>query len=224
MWTVHWKDKESGKSHGRSSPFSRKEWAERESENPPKDFLELDYIEEHTDMSKYKVGDLVKVLHSDWPHLIPDGSVKKVEHLHSRGDGVYLGSTEGELLFYDSEVEPDWSVADVTVGDRVKVTRVLEGRVDYVYSDGDFEVDGLMIGADNPTTTVELIEAKPAPKVGDGFTPGLPVGTVLQAIGHPENLQFRGKNGWLGSEGGFNGEDSDWNPNVWKIIYLPEVN
>lgn len=47
MWTVHWKDKESGLSGWRSSPFSRKEWAERESENPPRDFLELDYIEEH---------------------------------------------------------------------------------------------------------------------------------------------------------------------------------
>lgn len=47
MWTVHWKDKESGRVHGHSSPFTRKEWAEREAENPPRDFLELDYIEEH---------------------------------------------------------------------------------------------------------------------------------------------------------------------------------
>lgn len=179
-------------------------------------------------MSKYKAGDLVKVIHTDYPSTIPAGSVLRVlSDPVPNEDGFYLSPDNNDLVdyryFFDSEVEPAWNVADVKVGDKVKVTRVLEGRVDRVYTDGDFVVDGLMIGADNPTTTVELIEAKPAPKVGDGFTPGLPVGTVMQALGHPENLKFRGKNGWLGSEGGFGGEDSDWNPNVWKIIYLPEA-
>lgn len=168
---------------------------------------------------KYKIGDLVKVIHTDWPSKAPVDSVQQVARVHPDGHSVYLNPTgQEELFFYGSEVKPAWSVKDVKVGDTVRATKVTEGRVSYVYEDGDFEINGDTVWITHGNTTVELVEAaKPViPKVGDSFTPGLPVGTVLKT--HWSSA-FRTTHGWVFSDKSESSEDS-FSPN-WKIDYLP---
>lgn len=172
-------------------------------------------------MSRYEVGDWVKVLRSDWPSEFPVGGVFQVKHTAPvPGSGAFLDD-DRDRYFTGYELEPaenPWTVADAKVGDKIRVS----------HEETVFQVDGkLAISTEygyyalNGKYTFELIEAaKPAPKVGDSFTPGLPVGTVLRTSWG--RSAFRTSQCWVFSDKYEMSKDSfDSN---WKIDYLPEMN
>lgn len=118
-------------------------------------------------MTQFKAGDKVRVLKSDWPHMISVGTVTEVSRVVG-SSGVYLTNPieVGSLYFFDSEVE---LVEDKPeVGDTVEATfaegTVLTGVVSRVYGDGDFYVAG-RYHIDSEQVTVKIIEKVVKPKV-----------------------------------------------------------
>ncbi len=55
-------------------------------------------------MSRYKIGDKVRVLHTDFPNHIKQGEVREVSKVDDAG--IYISIPEGDCYFYNSEVEP----------------------------------------------------------------------------------------------------------------------
>jgi hypothetical protein len=93
-------------------------------------------------------------------------------------------------------------MSDFKVGDRVRVTSVVEGVVTSVHGAGDFEVEGPHYFSGKTDTevsrTVEILERKPEP---------FAVGTVVRAYGQSA---FRTKGGWVWHTGEESDLDDDW--------------
>lgn len=113
----------------------------------------------------------------------------------------------------------------INPGDRVRVIReFIVGRDDGWRLIAD-DLDRTAVAVEG--AKVEILErAYVTPRVGDPFVKGLPRGTVL-AANNSNTKAFRTSDAWvndLGDDMSEDGESADtgWNPDVWKIAYLPE--
>lgn len=77
---------------------------------------------------EYKVGDKVKVIHTDYPHTIPIGSVKEVLWANSAGLDLE-GSNGTRLTFFNREVEP---YKEEVMNDKIEVGDTVEYTLSYM--------------------------------------------------------------------------------------------
>lgn len=182
---------------------------------------------------QYKIGDTVKVLNSDWPTIIPVGSVCRVAETNEYL-GVYLySSDEGPLYFYETEVE---LVVDdkPEVGDTVEVTfkdgTVVTGVVKNPnVQDGHFYVGDVVYVAGRGTSTTRIItKAVKKPKVwavlddvsGEDYaSPTLPEGAL---VSNHDTALLRVGDKWVDTSNGEFYSPGDLGE-VRTIVYIPEV-
>lgn len=114
-------------------------------------------------------------------------------------------------------------MADVKVGDKVRLSRTAEGKVIGIDSNG-IALDGQgWFTTSNGYYDVEVLEHKP--QVGDVVEneelQGLPIGAVVRLRGYPGSEIVRSAQGWYYPEDGHTVPlKSNWSPR--EIKYLPE--
>lgn len=186
-------------------------------------YIASEFLEE---TPKVKLGDTVESFKGDRGtifDILPDGRFEV--NWHGQGRVIYspedLGGLFGIVDRDDSrdKTEPfPPPTPKVKVGDRVRVT--VEGTVTYLYSNGNFEIEG-STGIPTDKAKVEILEVPP--KVGDFVDPEgeYASGTVAVLDNNPQSIIVRHAGIWTGNVIGDNASDYIARDR-WKIIYIPE--
>jgi hypothetical protein len=91
-------------------------------------------------MSKFKVGDTVKILHSDWPNIFPVGSTHVVRNVDSGLSGCSLGLDNEEYYFFNREVKLVNKVVATNTADISNVTIEATYKVKFQVAGEEFEI------------------------------------------------------------------------------------